>query len=250
MVSQAGGRLLTEAVRVSGPDRLSGVVARWRKPLAVHNLAKVITDLTVMSRWAGDCLADVTLLRAEPGVFGRVAWNPTVSRTIDALADVAPRALSVINNARALARARVWKLAADMPHPLPTAGGSEAAAPPPRSRRGPEHPHHQGHRTDQPAPHDFAQNQIGAIVALACELTAWMQTLASPDTTPAAGNPNGYDYDCSPSLGASPTPAAASCYTYPRTHPGPRSPSRRLPRYGRCPPPANHRQRPIPTAGY
>jgi hypothetical protein len=33
------------------------------------------------------------------------------------------------------------------------------------------------------------QNQIWcAIVALACELKVWMQTLALADTTPAAGN--------------------------------------------------------------
>jgi hypothetical protein len=70
--------------------------------------------------------------------------------------------------------------------------------------------------------HDFAQNQIWcAIVALACELTTWMQTLALADTTPAVGNPNGCDYGCSPSLDASPTPAATSYYTYPRTHLGP-----------------------------
>ncbi len=34
----------------------------------------------------GDCLADIALLRAEPGVYGLVASDPTVSRTIDALA--------------------------------------------------------------------------------------------------------------------------------------------------------------------
>jgi hypothetical protein len=37
--------------------------------------------------------------------------------------------------------------------------------------------------------HDFVQNQIWcAIVALACELKVWMQTLALADTTSAAGN--------------------------------------------------------------
>jgi hypothetical protein len=100
-------------------------VARWRKPLAVHDPAKVITDLAVMLALGGDCLADIALLRAEPGVFGRIASDPTVSRTIDALADVAPRALSAINTARALARARVWKLAGGQaPH-----AGIDAARP-------------------------------------------------------------------------------------------------------------------------
>ena len=48
-----------------------------------------------------------------------------------------------------------------------------AAAPPPGPRRGP-HPLRQGHRPGQPAAARLRQNQIWcAIVALACELTAW-----------------------------------------------------------------------------
>jgi hypothetical protein len=74
------------------------------------------------------------------------------------------------------------------------------------------------HRSE-PAATRLRANQIWcAIVALACELTAWMQTLALADTTRPAGNPNGCDYGCSRSLDASPTPAATSYYTYPRTH--------------------------------
>ena len=45
------------------------------------------------------------------GVYGRVASDPTVSRTIDALAADAPAALRAIDAARAGARARVWALA-------------------------------------------------------------------------------------------------------------------------------------------
>jgi len=58
----------------------------------------------------GDCLADITVLRAEPGVYGRVAPDATVSRTIDALAADAPAALKTINTARAAARRRAWAL--------------------------------------------------------------------------------------------------------------------------------------------
>jgi hypothetical protein len=48
--------------------------------------------------------------------------------------------------------------------------------------------------------HDFAQNQLGcAIVALVADLLAWMQTLASPRTPPAAGSPNGCGCACWPS---------------------------------------------------
>ena len=61
----------------------------------------------------GDCLADVDLLRAEPGVFGPVASDPTVSRLIDTLAADADQALAAIEAARAAARARVWALAGE-----------------------------------------------------------------------------------------------------------------------------------------
>ena len=109
VVSQAGGLALTETVRASGIDRsLSRALVPWRKPLAVHDPAKVVLDLAVTLTLGGDCLADVAVLRAEPGVYGPVASDPTVSRTIDALAADAPRTLAAINTARAAARARVW----------------------------------------------------------------------------------------------------------------------------------------------
>jgi hypothetical protein len=114
VVSQAGGVALVETVRVAGLDRaLSTALARWRKPMAIHDPAKVITDLAVALALGGDCLADVALLRAERAVFGRVASDPTVSRTIDALAADAPRALKAIDTARAAARSTVWRLAGE-----------------------------------------------------------------------------------------------------------------------------------------
>src|SRR5664279_4055550 len=114
VVSQAGGVTLVETARVAGLDgALSTVLAPWRKPMAIHDPGKVITDLAVTLALGGDCLADVALLRAEPAVFGAVASDPTVSRIIDALAADAPRALRAIDTARAAARARVWRLAGD-----------------------------------------------------------------------------------------------------------------------------------------
>lgn len=59
----------------------------------------------------GDCAADLALRRAEPGVFGSVASDPTVSRLIAVLAADARKALSAIGSARAHAQARAWKLA-------------------------------------------------------------------------------------------------------------------------------------------
>jgi hypothetical protein len=113
-VGQAGGVLLTDTVAASGLDSaLSAALARWRKPLAIHDPGKVVLDLALTLALGGDCLADIVLLRAEPRVYGRVASDPTVSRTIDALAADAPAALKAINTARAAARAQVWTLAGE-----------------------------------------------------------------------------------------------------------------------------------------
>ncbi|MCP9492057.1 MAG: IS1380 family transposase [Solirubrobacteraceae bacterium MAG38_C4-C5] len=112
VVSQAGATVLIEAIGAAGLDTaMSQALGLWRKPAAVHDPAKVVLDLAVMLGLGGDCLADVAVLRAEPGVFGTVASDPTVSRTIDALATDADRALAAIDAARARARARVWSLA-------------------------------------------------------------------------------------------------------------------------------------------
>ncbi len=111
---QAGGVLLTDTIRVSGLGAdLSAALERWRKPTAVHDPAKIVLDLALTLALGGDCLADIAVLRAEPGLFGPVASDPTVSRTIDALAADADAALKAIDTARAAARATVWGLAGD-----------------------------------------------------------------------------------------------------------------------------------------
>jgi Transposase DDE domain group 1 len=116
-VGQAGGVLLTRAVNVTGLGAgLSKGLERWRKPLAIHDPGKVIADLAISLALGGDCLADIALLRSEPGVFGRVASDPTVSRLISLLAADPWAALNAIDTARATARAQAWRLAgADAP---------------------------------------------------------------------------------------------------------------------------------------
>jgi Transposase DDE domain group 1 len=99
--------------RSETPHALSVALAPWRPRLAVHDPAKVLLDLALGLAVGGDCLADVAVLRAEPGVFGLVASDPTVSRTIDRLADDVTAVLAAIDTARAAARARAWKLAGD-----------------------------------------------------------------------------------------------------------------------------------------
>jgi len=124
-VGQAGGVVLIETIRASRIGRgLSTALAPWRKPLAVHDPAKILLDVLVGLALGGDCLADVNLLRAEPGVFGRVASDPTVSRLIDTLAADADQALTAIESARAAARAHVWALAGDQAPDYGTDAGS------------------------------------------------------------------------------------------------------------------------------
>ncbi len=114
LVSQAGAVGLVETVRVAGLDRaLSQALEPWRRPQARHDPGKIITDLALSLAVGGDCLADVAVLREQPGVFGAVASDPTVSRLVDTLAVDATRSLVAIDRARALVRARVWSLAGE-----------------------------------------------------------------------------------------------------------------------------------------
>lgn len=110
MISTVGGVLLAQIARITGLDRhLSLGVRLWRRSRAIHDPAKILVDLAITVALGGDCAADIALLRAQPGVFGKVASDPTVSRGIDDLADAGTEALTAIRAARASARAWVWQ---------------------------------------------------------------------------------------------------------------------------------------------
>ena len=112
LVSHAGGVLLIETARRSGlSGQLTRLLGRWRKPLAVHDPGKIVADLAVAVALGGDAAADIAVLRAQPGVFGLVASDPTVSRLISTLAADAEDAVVAISAARAAARERVWSVA-------------------------------------------------------------------------------------------------------------------------------------------
>lgn len=126
-VAQAGGVMLTETIAVSGlAGHLRGALVPWRKDLAIHDPAKVLLDLALSVALGGEHLSDVDVLRGEPGLYGQVASDPTISRTIDALAVDVEAVLAAIDGARAAARATAWGLAgadapdhhADAKHPV------------------------------------------------------------------------------------------------------------------------------------
>lgn len=115
-VGQAGGVLLTSTIRAAGLDAgLSEALARWRPVGAVHDPAKVLLDLAITLALGGDTCSDLAVVRAEPAVFGQVASDPTLSRTIARLAGDVDKVLPVIDRARAAARARVWAAAGQHP---------------------------------------------------------------------------------------------------------------------------------------
>jgi hypothetical protein len=109
LISSAGGVLLAQTGRVCGLERaLAATLRPWRLPLAVHDPGKIVADLAITVALGGDCAADIAVLRAQPGVFGSVASDPTVSRLIARLAIDADRSLAAVRQARAQARAWVW----------------------------------------------------------------------------------------------------------------------------------------------
>lgn len=126
-VSQAGGVLLASTIRAAGLDvALREALAPWRPQLARHDPAKVLLDLALTLALGGDACSDLAAVRGEPAVFGQVASDPTLSRTIARLAGDVDEVLAAINTARATARARVWVAAGanapdrgrDAAHPL------------------------------------------------------------------------------------------------------------------------------------
>jgi hypothetical protein len=95
--------------------------------------------------------------------------------------------------------------------------------------------------------HDFAQNQIWcAIVALAADLPAWLQTLALTKHPARRWGPKGCAYGCSPSPEVWQPPAADAGCTWPPPRRSPAWPSTRSGGWTPWPLPAEH-PGPVPT---
>jgi len=107
-VSRGGIALLAGTARVAGiEDELRTALASWRRPRAVHDPARVVTQLSYALAAGGDCLADIAMLRDATAIVGAVPSDPTVSRVIDDLAAGGQQVLDAIADAHAAARARV-----------------------------------------------------------------------------------------------------------------------------------------------
>ena len=97
LISSSGLSLLAQTASVSGlSEAISDGLFKWRKPTAVHDPGKVVLDLVLAIAAGGDCLAHVSLVRAQPELFGQVAPDPTISRLIDALGDDPAAAVAAV----------------------------------------------------------------------------------------------------------------------------------------------------------
>jgi len=117
--------LLRQTLRLSGVQRaLSVALAPWRGGRAIHDPGKIVSDVATAVALGGDCLADLAVVRAQPGIFGPVASDPTVSRLVSTLAPELEAVLPAIRRARAQARATVWARRQPLgANPGPRSGG-------------------------------------------------------------------------------------------------------------------------------
>ena len=112
LITHSGAALLHHTAEHAGlPQALSRAMSPWRKPFAVHDPSKIVLDLATAIALGGDCLCDIAAVRAQPGLFGPVASDPTVSRLIANLAVDAPAALAALRAAHAQTRQAVWDTA-------------------------------------------------------------------------------------------------------------------------------------------
>jgi len=186
-VGQAGGVLLTETVAAAGlGPAMSAALSGWRKPLAVHDPAKVVMDLAVALALGGDCLADVAVVRGEPDLYGLVASDPTVSRTIAGLAADAPAARPHPGAQLRITDVDGMRITAFATNTKTGGPGTQLSDLELRQRRRARCEDRIRVSKDTGLMNlplfGFNQNRIWcAIVALAVEVTAWMQMLALND---------------------------------------------------------------------
>lgn len=108
LVSQAGTLLLTEVADRTGlTQALSTGLSGVRVRRSIHDPGRVIRDLAVTLAAGGEAVTDLRMLRDQEMLFGRVASDATVFRTVEKLS-LDPEYLGEIQDARVAAREHVW----------------------------------------------------------------------------------------------------------------------------------------------
>jgi hypothetical protein len=117
VVGHAGARLLADLAEVSGLERGFGLaLGGLRQRDGGHDPGRVAVDVAVMLADGGQAIADLAVLRDQPGLFGAVASDPAAWRVLAAIDD---DALARLRTARAAAREIAWAQAADTRGGLP-----------------------------------------------------------------------------------------------------------------------------------
>jgi Transposase DDE domain group 1 len=101
VAGHAGTRLLADVAEATGlTGRFGEALGSLRRRRGGHDPGRVAVDLAVMLADGGEAIADVGVLRDQPGLFGKVASDATAWRVLSgmdrppspALAKVVPQA--------------------------------------------------------------------------------------------------------------------------------------------------------------
>lgn len=117
MVSHAGARLLADLADATGlTSAFSEELAGLRQRQSSHDPGRIAVDVAVMLADGGEAIADLAVLREQPGLFGPVASDPTVWRLLSQLDEAT---LAGMRAARAHARQIAWAQHAETRGVLP-----------------------------------------------------------------------------------------------------------------------------------
>jgi hypothetical protein len=127
LVGHAGTRLLTDIADATGLTGEFGMaLASLRQRDRGHDPGRVAVDMAVMLADGGQAIADLAVLRDQPGLFGAVASDPTAWRV---LAGLDERLLGRMRAARAAAREVAWAQRAEVRGRLPACAAAGLPVP-------------------------------------------------------------------------------------------------------------------------
>jgi Transposase DDE domain group 1 len=118
VVSHVGARLLADVAEATGLVEAFDQAAGGRRVRrSAHRPGRVLVDVAVMIADGGETIADLAVLRNQPGLFGAVASPATCWRVLDA---VDSHTLAELKRARAAVRERAWLLRGEAGREFPT----------------------------------------------------------------------------------------------------------------------------------
>ncbi|HEX6970083.1 MAG TPA: IS1380 family transposase [Micromonosporaceae bacterium] len=122
VVGHVGSRLLADVADATGlTHRFSDALAVLRQRQRGHDRGRVALDLAVMLADGGEAIADIAVLRDQPGLFGSVASDATAWRVLSTLDG---GALARLRAARAAAREVAWAQLTETRGEFPTAAAA------------------------------------------------------------------------------------------------------------------------------